>query len=470
MPSASGYGDSWARHESQQHAYAITNPGAQPSQPAAMGRRTSYFSANDDGRPRSSGSSLASSSLRGAMGDMPISGPHSASSGSSGSSSSPRDRSSAAAYNMASGMSQWPQGAAGGEYAEQQALSSGYELPTQQDLTYGGMHSSPNTSPHTQFHHPDYVSYHSSATHPQQQQQQQIPMHASQHAHPTPHIMQSTPQMGYQQQQYQYGYAQSPPRSSSGMATPTTHSAEYTAGRAPISTSPLQTTRPHTHSNTPGDEMRAMRVRIRELEMANEAAQRRIRELESDLANTGPPSSSASAASGTPVQAHSRILGSPGAGQDTDMMSITGLSMGSAGVSGEFAASWKARYEARVKLFCSLNRAGNALCAWHDSRRERRAYPPRMAPPGTLNCGCTFEEALFEESLARHGVGSYHPGESVRMDPALRNPLLALLQERYAYRDGDFERDGETGQWIEGEGHEVWEAKAAAGQAAGRKR
>ncbi|KAF8431543.1 hypothetical protein L210DRAFT_3361543, partial [Boletus edulis BED1] len=72
--------------------------------------------------------------------------------------------------------------------------------------------------------------------------------------------------------------------------------------------------------------------------------------------------------------------------------------------------SWKARTDARIRLFCSLNRAGNALCSWHDSRRERRAYPPRMAPPGCLNCGCTYDEALFEESLSRHGVGSYHPG------------------------------------------------------------
>ncbi|KAJ1302043.1 hypothetical protein OPQ81_000877 [Rhizoctonia solani] len=113
----------------------------------------------------------------------------------------------------------------------------------------------------------------------------------------------------------------------------------------------------------------------------------------------------------------------------------------------EFQRSWDARTEARIKRFCSLNRAGNALCAWHDSRRERRSFPPRMAPPGHLNCGCTYEEALFEESLARHGVGSYHPGESVRMDPALRNPLLKLLQWRFGYKDGDFERDPKTGVW-----------------------
>ncbi len=76
----------------------------------------------------------------------------------------------------------------------------------------------------------------------------------------------------------------------------------------------------------------------------------------------------------------------------------------------------------------------------HDSRRERRQYPPRMAPHGVLNCGCTYEEALFEESLSRHGVGAYLPGDSVRMDPNLRNPLLKLLKQRYGYRDGDFER------------------------------
>ena len=137
--------------------------------------------------------------------------------------------------------------------------------------------------------------------------------------------------------------------------------------------------------------------------------------------------------------------------------------MASPAVTASFNESWRARADARVKLFCSLNRAGNALCAWHDSRRERRAHPPRMAPPGHLNCGCTYEEALFEESLARHGVGSYHPGESVRMDPALRNPLLKLLQQRYGYRDGDFERDSLTGDWVENEGPARWEAKVASG-------
>jgi len=132
-------------------------------------------------------------------------------------------------------------------------------------------------------------------------------------------------------------------------------------------------------------------------------------------------------------------------------------------VDAQFKASWKARTEARIKTLCALNRAGNALCAWHDSRRERRQYPPRMAPAGVLNCGCTYEQALFEESLTRHKVGAYQPGESVRMDPALRNPLLDLLQKRYGYRDGDFERirvdagDGEdTWVWPDSDDAPAW--------------
>lgn len=182
------------------------------------------------------------------------------------------------------------------------------------------------------------------------------------------------------------------------------------------------------------EDVRMLKNRIRELEHVNKVARDRIRELE-HIAYT----SSHSSAGGIPTP------------------------MASPASSASFNESWRARTDARVKLFCSLNRAGNALCAWHDSRRERRAHPPRMAPPGHLNCGCTYEEALFEESLARHGVGSYHPGESVRMDPALRNPLLQLLKERYGYRDGDFERDPVTGEWVDGEGPARWEAKVSSG-------
>lgn len=137
--------------------------------------------------------------------------------------------------------------------------------------------------------------------------------------------------------------------------------------------------------------------------------------------------------------------------------------------SSSFEASWKARTDARKRLLCSLNRAGNALCAWHDSRRERRAYPPRNAPPGMLNCGCSHEEALFEESLSRHQVGSYLPGESVRMDPALRNPLLKLLQKRYGYQDGDFDRDPITGDWLPDQGAAYWEQQAHTGASTRRR-
>ena len=185
------------------------------------------------------------------------------------------------------------------------------------------------------------------------------------------------------------------------------------------------------------EELRLLRNRVRELEIEKEAANRRVRELHATMTpryqQTGIHPSGLSSPAPNPPN------------MDTSQ------------------ESWNARTNARIRTFCSLNRAGNALCAWHDSRRERRAYPPRMAPPGHLNCGCTFEEALFEESLARHDVGNYHPGESVRMDPALRNPLLKLLKQRYGYRDGDFERDPITGTWVEGEGPALWETRALSG-------
>ncbi|GBE87533.1 hypothetical protein BKA93DRAFT_816616 [Sparassis latifolia] len=194
------------------------------------------------------------------------------------------------------------------------------------------------------------------------------------------------------------------------------------------------------------DEVRRLQQKVHELELINESARQRMKELEREASRGGyraGGSSSAASALPSPVQTPTLPPG--------------------------MQENWRARTDARTKIFCSLNRAGNALCAWHDSRRERRAFPPRMAPPGHLNCGCTFDEALFEESLARHGVGSYHPGENVRMDPALRNPLLRLLQQRYGYQDGDFERDPATGRWVDGEGAAHWEAKLAAGAASTKK-
>ena len=180
------------------------------------------------------------------------------------------------------------------------------------------------------------------------------------------------------------------------------------------------------------EEIRRLQQRIRELEIVAESERRRVRQLEAEVSRGGVYAS--------PLPSPPTPQGPP-----------------------SFQQEWNARTEARKKLYCSLNRAGNALCAWHDSRRERREFPPRMAPPGMLNCGCTYKEALFEESLSRHEVGRYRPGEGVRMDPALRNPLLKLLEQRYGYQDGDFERDPITGNWIEGEGAAYWEQQVASG-------
>lgn len=205
--------------------------------------------------------------------------------------------------------------------------------------------------------------------------------------------------------------------------------------------SPSGTPAPTRHSHSPQDkdvELQRMHQRIHQLEIVNNSQRQRIRELETEVSRGVYPGG----------------LPSP---LPTPAPPPT------------FQEEWQARTEARIKLLCSLNRAGNALCAWHDSRRERRAYPPRMAPPGYLNCGCSFDEALFEESLARHNVGSYLPGENVRMDPALRNPLLKLLQQRYGYRDGDFERDPVNGNWVEGEGAARWQQKVASGAAPSRR-
>ncbi|KAF8189973.1 hypothetical protein K438DRAFT_1971465 [Mycena galopus ATCC 62051] len=182
-------------------------------------------------------------------------------------------------------------------------------------------------------------------------------------------------------------------------------------------------------------EIRRLRKKLRETEEMYERAREQVKILESRPAH----------------RSHSTAPLSLPSSQPTPSASAS------------FQASWKARTDARIRQFCALNRAGNALCAWHDSRRERRVHPPRMAPNGYLNCGCTYDEALFEESLARHHVGSYLPGETVRMDPALRNPLLKLLQQRYGYKDGDFERDLRTGDWVPGEGPARWEQQIQAG-------
>ncbi|KAI5120883.1 hypothetical protein M0805_002983 [Coniferiporia weirii] len=211
----------------------------------------------------------------------------------------------------------------------------------------------------------------------------------------------------------------------------------------------------NTHSppavfSTPTDETEKLKRFVHELQAHNQELVSRVDQLQGELA------ASRFAQASSMTSPTDSATGQNGFALPTiPNMAQHGHNQNAA----QLDASWRRRTDARVRKFCAPNRAGNALCAWHDTRRERRAYPPRMAPEGTLNCGCTIAEALFEESLARHGVGSYLPGDSVRMDPALRNPLLRLLETRYGYRDGDFERNPLTNAWAEGEGPERWEAE-----------
>ncbi|KAH9974026.1 hypothetical protein BGW80DRAFT_1205274 [Lactifluus volemus] len=421
--SSPSYSHQWAKTDSEadrQQAYAFAASGAQ-----LPIRRQAY---DEEGRPRSSGSSMTSSSLRGAMGDIHLSSNSEGSNSPSPTSDGSQHRQDS--YNVASGMvwsqthtevtSQSPMPAASFDDHPNPLSFQNISSPSG-SLTSG----SPSASyiQYPDYNHSNYANPNTSDTHtPSTFSAPSYP--ESFHAYPatrtatTPSGPLIIPQL-----------AQFPPNRGSITITPTT---AVPAGPRP--------------NRSSDDELRYLRNKVRELELINESARLRIRELENELAN-------------------------PAAGSLCSSSSVSGLASAAAQIppSPSFSASWKARTDARTKLFCSLNRAGNALCAWHDSRRERRTHPPRMAPPGHLNCGCTFDEALFEESLSRHDVGSYHPGESVRMDPALRNPLLSLLQKRYGYKDGDFERDPVTGNWLEGEGPVPWEARALAGISSHRK-
>ncbi|THH17317.1 hypothetical protein EW146_g3480 [Bondarzewia mesenterica] len=374
-------------------------------------------------RPQSSNSDLTSSSLRGAIGDMHISSRSQYSdspSPTSDVSNHIQYQQRSPGYDIASG-AVWMHPAPGvPSQPTMQAPGFAGVADQSTSVSFSSMNpsaldSGSPTNTYLQYQQYNAASYPNSAA-------------SSQHTPPQQSMLQSPSyqsQFNYSQTRPQQGYLSTP---QSGTFPPQGSASSSSDSRS-------------TH--VVDEENHRLRNRIRELELVSESARMRIRELESELA--------------------SPMHGSASYGQS---ISISGLPspLPTPTTPSVFNASWKARTDARIKMLCSLNRAGNALCAWHDTRRERRAYPPRMAPPGHLNCGCSYEEALFEESLARHGVGSYHPGENVRMDPALRNPLLKLLQHRFGYKDGDFERDPITGNWVEGEGHAPWEAKALTGQ------
>ncbi|KAI9458870.1 hypothetical protein BJY52DRAFT_400964 [Lactarius psammicola] len=408
------------RSSPNRHMEVIISPLEQPPI-----RRPTF---GEESRPRSSGSSMTSSSLRGAMGDIHLS-PNSEGSNSP-SPTSDGSQHQQESYNVASGMV-WSQTSADvtGQPAMQTASFDGHSNPLSfQNISSpsGSLTSgSPSTS-YIQYHdynHSNYANPNASGTH-------------------SPPVFSTT---GYSESFNAYPQTRSATTPAPPLIIP--QLAHFPSGRGAIPITPTTAVAAGSRPNrSTDDELRYLRNKVRELELINESARLRIRELENELAN-------------------------PASGSLYSSSSISGLPSPAPQLptSPSFAASWKARTDARIKLFCSLNRAGNALCAWHDSRRERRAHPPRMAPPGHLNCGCTFEEALFEESLSRHDVGSYHPGESVRMDPALRNPLLKLLQKRYGYKDGDFERDPISGNWMENEGPGPWEARALAGISSHRK-
>ena len=116
------------------------------------------------------------------------------------------------------------------------------------------------------------------------------------------------------------------------------------------------------------------------------------------------------------------------------------------------------RAERRKMLRKTLNRNGNRNCAWCEPRREPRKYGPRRAPENKMTCGCNFEDALFEETLAWNGVGSMDTTQQ-RLDPKLRHALLVLLKKRYRYQDGDLDFDHDKLEWMSGGNAASWMAR-----------
>ncbi|KAG8978777.1 hypothetical protein FRB90_008350, partial [Tulasnella sp. 427] len=106
------------------------------------------------------------------------------------------------------------------------------------------------------------------------------------------------------------------------------------------------------HTPTPiEEELAQLRTKVRELEFVNDLVQLRVVELENEKVKLLGGSDKASS-----------IVGSPSSRSTSSTMVLSGET------DPDFQSSWQKRTDARIKRFCSLNRAGNALCAWHDSR------------------------------------------------------------------------------------------------------
>ena len=133
-------------------------------------------------------------------------------------------------------------------------------------------------------------------------------------------------------------------------ARPASSMQQRAAGPSAHSDSPARQRTSRTTQEQYDDEIRRLHKKVRELELIDESARLRQKDLELELAND------------------------PSQGFGNVNHSLPPPILTPSPQSPTFQASWKARTDARIRQFCSLNRAGNALCAWHDSRRERRAF------------------------------------------------------------------------------------------------
>ncbi|KAH9968211.1 hypothetical protein BC827DRAFT_483597 [Russula dissimulans] len=333
--SSHNYSQQWGKSDieaGRQQAYAFSASGNQLS----MRRQTTF---GEDGRPQSSGSSITSSSLRGAMGEIQLSS-NSEGSNSPSSASDVSQQRQQESYNVASGMV-WSQTNA--DVAGPPAMPAGSFDDHSNPLSFQNI-SSPSGSLTSNSPSTSYLQYPG--------------YNHSNYANPnvSPPVFPTT---GYSESFNAYPQTRATTTPAPPLIIP--QLAHLPSGRGPMSITPTTAVPAGNRSHrSTDDELRNLRNKVRELELINESARLRIRELENELANP---------ASG-PLYPPSSISGLPAPAPQLP-------------TSPSFAASWKARTDARIKLFCSLNRAGNALCAWHDSRRERRAHPPGWLPPAT---------------------------------------------------------------------------------------